>query len=115
MDFILEWWKQLLAAGFLIVGCGAIAWLRSTFVSKKEHELYRQEQREHYDGLTQRLNTVETTVADLPSADDIHELDKRLIEVGGKIDALSPQLGNLQRVTDLLMENELRGTRSGTE
>ncbi|MCG7565868.1 DUF2730 domain-containing protein [Pseudoalteromonas sp. CnMc7-15] len=106
MDFILEWWKQFLALGFLIVGAGALAWLRSTFVTKKSHE-------ESINGLKTRLSAVENTVADMPSAEDIHELDKRLIEVGGKIDSLSPQLGNLQRVTDLLMENELREKRSG--
>tara|TARA_Y100000588_G_C14281520_1_gene937748 strand:+ start:28398 stop:28724 length:327 start_codon:yes stop_codon:yes gene_type:complete len=106
MDFILEWWKQVLALGFLIVGAGALAWLRSTFVTKKLHE-------KSISGLETRLSAVENTVEDMPSAEDIHDLEKRLIEVGGKIDALSPQLGTLQRVTDLLMENELREKRSG--
>ncbi|NSY36526.1 DUF2730 family protein [Pseudoalteromonas sp. JC28] len=100
MDFVLEWWKQMLAAGVLIVGAGSIAWLRATFVSRVKH-----------DELAQRVNAVEKTIEDLPSAEDLHDLDKRLIEVGGKIDALSPQLGDLKRVTDLLMENELRGSK----
>ncbi|WP_238937658.1 DUF2730 family protein [Pseudoalteromonas sp. S16_S37] len=49
----------------------------------------------------------------MPSADDFHGLEKSLLEVGGKIDALSPQLATLQNTTSLLMENELRGTRNG--
>ncbi|WP_302480161.1 hypothetical protein [Pseudoalteromonas sp. JC28] len=34
MEFLLEWWKQMLAAGVVIVGAGSIAWLRATFVSR---------------------------------------------------------------------------------
>lgn len=101
MDFILEWYKIFLTVGVAIVGAGALAWLRSTFVTKKVHEM-----------LESRLSAVEKTVEDLPNADDIHDLDKRLIEVSGKIDGLNPQLTDLKRLTDLLMENELRGTRS---
>lgn len=101
MDFILEWWKAFLTVGIAIVGASALAWLRSTFVTKKVHEV-----------LENRLSAVEKTVEDLPNADDLHELDKRLIEVSGKIDGLNPQLTDLKRLTDLLMENELRGTRS---
>lgn len=101
MDFILEWYKIFLTVGVAIVGAGALAWLRSTFVTKKVHEV-----------LESRLSAVEKTVEDLPNADDIHDLDKRLIEVSGKIDGLNPQLTDLKRLTDLLMENELRGTRS---
>ncbi len=104
MEFLIEWWKQVLAAGVLIVGAGSIAWLKATFVSRVKH-----------DELQQRVSAVEKAVDDLPSADDMHELDKRLIEVGGKIDVLSPQLGDLKRVTDLLMENELRGSRHANE
>jgi len=102
MDFILEWWKQMLAAGLLVVGSGAIAWMRGKFVSREQHDL-----------LVQRVSAVENAVNELPSKDDLHELDKRLIEVGGKIDALSPQLKDVKRLTDLLMENELRGNRNG--
>ena len=102
MDFILEWQKAFITVCVAIVGAGALAWLRSTFVTKKVHEV-----------LESRLSAVEKTVEDLPNADDIHDLDKRLVEVSGKIDGLNPQLTDLKRLTDLLMENELRGTRSG--
>ncbi|GAA61835.1 hypothetical protein P20652_3724 [Pseudoalteromonas sp. BSi20652] len=101
MEFILEWQKAFITVCVAIVGAGALAWLRSTFVTKKVHEV-----------LESRLSAVEKTVEDLPNADDLHELDKRLIEVSGKIDGLNPQLTDLKRLTDLLMENELRGTRS---
>ena len=105
MDFILEWWKAFLTVGVAIVGAGALAWLRSTFVTKKVHE-------DVSKALESRLSAVEKTIEDLPNADDLHELDKRLVEVSGKIDGLNPQLTDLKRLTDLLMENELRGTRS---
>lgn len=102
MEFILEWQKAFITVCVAIVSAGALAWLRSTFVTKKVHEV-----------LENRLSAVEKTVEDLPNADDLHELDKRLIEVSGKIDGLNPQLTDLKRLTDLLMENELRGTRNG--
>ncbi|KAF7787184.1 hypothetical protein PRUB_a4062 [Pseudoalteromonas rubra] len=101
MEFLIEWWKQMVAAGVVIVGAGSIAWLRATFVSRVKH-----------DELEQRISAVERRVEDMPSVEDFHGLEKSLLEVGGKIDALSPQLGDLKRVTDLLMENELRGTRN---
>ena len=102
MEFILEWQKAFITVCVAIVGAGALAWLRSTFVTKKVHEV-----------LESRLSAVEKTVKDLPNADDLHDLDKRLIEVSGKIDVLNPQLTDIKRLTDLLMENELRGTRNG--
>lgn len=102
MDFILEWWKAFIAIACAIVAAGALAWLRSTFVSKKEFEQHKQ-----------RLTDIEKTIEDLPSSEDLHELDKRLIEVGGKIDSLTPQLNDVKKLTDLLMENELRGARNG--
>ena len=101
MEFILEWQKAFITVCVALVGAGALAWLRSTFVTKKVHEV-----------LESRLSAVEKTVEDLPNADDIHDLDKRLLEVSVKIDGLNPQLKDLKRLTDLLMENELRGTRS---
>ena len=54
MDFILEWYKVFLTVGVAIVGAGALAWLRSTFVTKKVHE-----------ELESRLSAVEKTVEDL--------------------------------------------------
>ncbi|NSY36564.1 DUF2730 family protein [Pseudoalteromonas sp. JC28] len=104
MEFLLEWWKQMLAAGVVIVGAGSIAWLRATFVSRAKH-----------DELERRVHAVERRVEDMPSAEDFHGLEKSLLEVGGKIDALSPQLVTLQNTTSLLMENELRGTRHGSD
>lgn len=105
MDFILEWYKAILTVGIAIVGAAALAWLRSTFVTKKAHE-------DISKALETRLSAVEKTIEDLPNSEDLHELDKRLIEVSGKIDGLNPQLTDLKRLTDLLMENELRGARS---
>jgi len=102
MDFILEWWKAFLGVGIAVISAGAIAWMYATFASKKAH-----------DALVQRVAAVENTVSELPSKDDLHDLDTRLIEVGGKIDALSPQLADVKRLTDLLLENELRGNRNG--
>lgn len=104
MDFILEWWKALLALGLTVVGAGGLSWVRNTFISKAAHD-------KHRDELERRLTAVETTIAEMPSAKDIHELDKRLIEVSVKIDGLTPQLRDIKRLTDLLMENELRGNR----
>ena len=106
MDFILEWWKAFLTVGIAIIGASALAWLRSTFVTKTTHEVVSK-------ALESRLSAVEKTIEDLPNADDIHDLDKRLLEVSVKIDGLNPQLTDLKRLTDLLMENELRGTRNG--
>ena len=107
MDFILEWYKAFLTVGVAIVGAAALAWLRSTFVTKKAHD-------DVSKALESRLSAVEKTIEDLPNSEDLHELDKRLIEVSGKIDGLNPQLTDLKRLTDLLMENELREKRNGS-
>jgi hypothetical protein len=107
MDFILEWYKTFLTVGVAIVGAAALAWLRSTFVTKKAHD-------DVSKALESRLSAVEKTIEDLPNSEDLHELDKRLIEVSGKIDGLNPQLTDLKRLTDLLMENELREKRNGS-
>ncbi|NOU53116.1 DUF2730 family protein [Pseudoalteromonas sp. JBTF-M23] len=101
MEFLIEWWKQMLAAGVVIVGAGSIAWLRATFVSRTTHE-----------ELAQRVSAVEKTVEDMPSSSDFHALDKSFAEACGKMDSLSPQLASLERQISLLMENELREKRN---
>lgn len=106
MQFIFEWYKAFLALGIAITGAGCLAWLRGTFVTKKSFD-------EKHSEIYQRISTIEQTIDDLPSASDVHHLDKKLVEVSGKIDALSPQLTDIKRITDLLMENELRGNRNG--
>jgi len=104
MEFLSEWPKLILTGAFTIVGGGIVAWVRGSFVSKKAH-----------DKLVERVTKVETTVEELPSADDLHELDKRLIEVSGKLDTANALFSQVNKTTDLLMENELRGSRNGNE
>lgn len=100
-QWFIENWKLaavLINALFVIV-----VWAMTKTFAKKDD----------LSALTERVSKVEGIVEDLPSVKELHELDKSLIEVSGKLDAVIPQLDGLKRTTDLLMENELRGSRSG--
>jgi hypothetical protein len=46
-----------------------------------------------------------------PKKDFVHELDKQLVHVSGQLDAIAPQLLSLQRMTEMLTENELKGDK----
>lgn len=66
---------------------------------------------EHVDKLERRVAKSESDINNLPTDDDIHQLELKIVALGSKMDGLSSQLSKLEYMTQMLLENELQGER----
>ncbi|WP_432460813.1 DUF2730 family protein [Agarivorans sp. QJM3NY_25] len=71
---------------------------------------------EELNGIKQRLGNVEqrqvlleNNMTHLPNKDEVHQLDRRLADLSAGLSAATEQMRRLEKKTDLLLENELRG------
>ncbi|EBH5161055.1 DUF2730 domain-containing protein [Salmonella enterica] len=71
--------------------------LAKTYVKREELELVRN-----------RLQGLENTIAVLPSQKDLHQLQLEMSNLRGELRELAPSLRQVSRISDLLLENELK-------
>lgn len=64
--------------------------------------------RETVSVLENRLSMVEQKIADLPSEKELHKLQLDIADLRGELRAVRPELAQLRRLSDLLLENELK-------
>lgn len=63
--------------------------------------------REDVSQITTRLVALESHVKDIPTHQEWHDLALRMERLNGQIEAVKPSLVRLERLADLLLENEL--------
>ena len=71
--------------------------LAKTYVKREELELMRT-----------RLQSIENTIAGLPSHKDLHQLQLEMSNLRGDLRELGPAIRQVKHVSDLLLENELK-------
>ncbi|MCF2829820.1 MULTISPECIES: DUF2730 family protein [unclassified Pseudoalteromonas] len=92
-------------------------------LSKHKTELHEQ-LGAHKSELQEQLAEVKRAVSDdvrelerriekMPTTDDLHDLELKIERLNTNIESVKPGLSNVQKLTDLLMENELREKRNG--
>ena len=64
--------------------------------------------RETVAALDGRISMVEQKIKSLPSEGDLHRLQLDISELRGELRAVRPELAQLRRLSDLLLENELK-------
>ncbi|WP_180961112.1 DUF2730 family protein [Shewanella sp. GutCb] len=96
LEFIKNYWVQIYATISLVLLCAN--WVLAKTYAKQDN----------IQRLEKRVDKLETDVEQLPGKDEFHRLDKNLVEVNAQLKAVSPQLKSLQRMTEMLTENELR-------
>lgn len=64
--------------------------------------------RETVTVLEGRITMVEQKIADLPSERELHKLQLDISDLRGELRAVRPELAQLRRLSDLLLENELK-------
>lgn len=64
--------------------------------------------REEVDHLNQRMAAMENAIAGMPNQKELHALQLEMSSLRGDLKALSPKLAQVQRISDLLLENELK-------
>ncbi len=97
---VIEWfktyWIQIYAFISLVLLCAN--WFLAKTYAKQSN----------LNELEKRVDKLGNDVDQLPGKDEFHRLDKNLVEVNAQLKAVSPQLKSLQRMTEMLTENELR-------
>lgn len=71
--------------------------LAKTYVKREELELVRN-----------RLQGLENSIAILPSQKDFHQLQLEMSNLRGELRELAPSIRQVSRISDLLLENELK-------
>ncbi len=64
--------------------------------------------REDVTVLQNRMSAVEQKITGLPSEADLHKLQLEISELRGELREVRPELAQLRRLSDLLLENELK-------
>ncbi|UTV30178.1 DUF2730 family protein [Photobacterium atrarenae] len=95
-ELIRNYWPLVAGVGSL-AGIGTFAWLSNRFVTKAEHRK-----------LEERMAAAEKAIASVPSSDDWHEMDKRLVQVATQNESIMVSLKGIENRLAMLYENELR-------
>ncbi|MDA8488553.1 DUF2730 domain-containing protein [Kluyvera sp. Awk 3] len=64
--------------------------------------------REELETVRNRLQGLENTIAVLPSQKDLHQLQLEMSNLRGELRELAPSIRQVSRISDLLLENELK-------
>ncbi|GDO93283.1 DUF2730 family protein [Escherichia coli] len=64
--------------------------------------------REEFDSLRSRMSSVENQVHQLPDRDEFHRLQLDISNLRGEIRELGPSIRQVSRISNLLLENELK-------
>lgn len=96
MELIAKYWAPLWAT-ITTIAMVIMALLAKTYAKREEVETLHSEIKR----LDQRLD-------DLPSERELHELQLEISELRGDLKALKPELMQVRRLSDLLLENELK-------
>lgn len=107
IDILQKYWGLISVIGAFLIG---VAWLKlDTRYAKKSdinHDIARL--REGQDDMSERLDVVEQEIKHLPSADDVTNLRIAVEEMKGETRALHATTKGLNRLVDLLVENEVK-------
>ncbi|TQF69564.1 DUF2730 family protein [Pseudoalteromonas luteoviolacea] len=78
-----------------------------------EHKAELKEQVSEVKGdIKEDVKELENQLAKVPTSEDLHALELKIERLNTNIESVKPGLSNVTRLTDLLMENELREKRN---
>lgn len=96
VDFFVKYWVQIYA--FVSLALLIANWFLAKTYAKTDS----------IEALEKRVTKLEFGAEHSPSKEDFHQLENRMVEVNAQLTAIAPQLKSLQRMTEMLTENELR-------
>ncbi|WP_337840499.1 DUF2730 family protein [Rheinheimera sp.] len=101
----LKFWLDLAQVAYMVL-LGLYVWLsKPTEQNKAATEALK----ERLDELEARQRELELRIQFIPDASEFHALDKKVSELGGKMDNVHGRMRSVDQKLDLLIENELRG------
>jgi len=101
LAWFLEYWKllALVINGVFIVG----VWAMSKTFAKKDAV------NESLTNLDKRIDLLDAAIESLPDKDLTHKLELRIEQLSGDIKRIEPSLVSVKTLSDMLLENELKG------
>ncbi|ATG74332.1 hypothetical protein AN401_11655 [Zobellella denitrificans] len=102
-DVIANNWPPVLAA-LSLVGTVGLSLLGKTYAKREETQALNGEM----TAVQQRLAHLEAKVSDLPGHNELAALRLEVSELRGDLKEIRPVLSRLERLSDLLLENELK-------
>ncbi len=85
---------------------GWFAWQKSKFPTRKEHNVLS----DSVTQLTHEIHQIKGELEHIPSKDEVHRLDKAITGLTESNRGVRASLQKLDKKTDLLLENELKGS-----
>lgn len=62
--------------------------------------------------LQQKVDTLENSMSQLPTEKELHKLNLEISGLRGELRSFAPRLDQVQKLSDLLLENELKERKS---
>ncbi len=97
-----KWLSWVVGLAFV----GAFAWQKNKFPTRKEHNALS----DSVSQLTQEVHQIKGELEHIPSKDEVHRLDKAITGLTESNRGVRASLQKLDKKTDLLLENELKGS-----
>lgn len=96
MEFVAKFWAPIWAV-LTTIAVGVMAWLSRTY-AKRDDLL----------DVKRDVEQIQERLQSLPSESDLHRLQLEISELRGDLREVRPELKQLRRLWDLLLENELK-------
>jgi hypothetical protein len=89
--------KDIVVGVAAVLGAALAIWTFFQSPSKKNADDLANFKRDEHEPLKGRVSAVETRVANVPSKDTVHQLDKKVTELNGTINVVAESLKAVER------------------
>lgn len=103
IDFLRQNWSTLSSIGALGFSF-LVMFLATKFARREELDAITSD----ISKLKKDVSTIQGRLESLPTKDDIHKLNLEISGLRGDIKEIKPELAGVKRISNLLLENELK-------
>lgn len=103
IDFLRQHWSTLSSLGAFALSF-LVMFLATKFAKREELDAIASD----VSKLKKDVSTIQGQLESLPTKDDIHKLNLEISGLRGDIKEIKPELAGVKRISNLLLENELK-------
>ncbi|MFQ1004753.1 DUF2730 family protein [Gilliamella sp. CG22] len=103
IDFLRQHWSTISSIGACSVSV-LVAFLATKFARREELNTVA----EDVSRLKRDVSVIQGQLESMPTKDDIHKLNLEISGLRGDIKEIKPELASVKRISNLLLENELK-------
>jgi len=106
IDFLRQYWSTISSIGACAISV-LVMFLATKFARREELNAVVVD----VSKLKKDISTIQGRVESLPTKDDIHKLNLEISGLRGDIKEIKPELASVKRISNLLLENELKESK----